>query len=149
MATSFEELVYRQDLNEVFLLLDFISGRPDKRLSDLDNKIAGSHKGDKLRSPEIIARVSRMRYPLHAENGERAKEAALLLKMKDWLNWMAYRSTLRGRLKARPPNLPGEISRAKVRWSCRALGTGVRYPNSATSRVSAAFRTMIPIISRF
>ena len=26
--TSFEELVYRQDLNEVYLLLDFISGRP-------------------------------------------------------------------------------------------------------------------------
>ena len=88
--TSFEELVYRQDLNEVFLLLDFISGRPDKRLSDLDNKIAGPRNGDKLRSAEIIARVSKMRYPSHAQNGERAKEAAFLLEVKDWLNWMAY-----------------------------------------------------------
>ena len=88
--TSYEELVYRQDLNEVFLLLDFISGRPDKRLSDLDNKIAGPRNGDKLRSAEIIARVSKMRYPSHAQNGERAKEAAFLLEVKDWLNWMAY-----------------------------------------------------------
>ena len=90
--TSYEELVYRQELSEVFLLLDFISGRPDKRLSDLDNKIAGWHNEDKdkLRSAEIIARVSRMRYPAHAQNGERAKEAAFLLQAKDWLNWLAY-----------------------------------------------------------
>src|SRR5215471_13042777 len=90
--TSYEDLVYRQELSEVFLLLDFISGRPDKRLSDLDNKIAGWHNGDKdkLRSAEIIARVSRMPYPAHAQNGERAKEAAFLLQAKDWLNWLAY-----------------------------------------------------------
>lgn len=44
--TSFEELVYRQDLNEVYLLLDFISGRPDKRFSDLDHKISGARAGD-------------------------------------------------------------------------------------------------------
>jgi hypothetical protein len=91
-ATSFEELVYRQDLNEVYLLLDFISGRPDKRLSDLDNKISGSRCGDKskLGSAEIIARVSNMRYPPHRPEEERASEAALLLELKDWLNWMAY-----------------------------------------------------------
>jgi hypothetical protein len=91
-ATSFEELVYRQDLNEVYLLLDFISGRPDKRLSDLDNKISGSERGDKgkLGSAEIIARVSNMRYPPYRPEQERASEAAFLLELKDWLNWMAY-----------------------------------------------------------
>src|SRR5438477_11270808 len=60
---SFEELVYRQDLNEVYLLLDFISGRPDKRLSDLDNKISYESPSVKLSSAEIIARVSKIRYP--------------------------------------------------------------------------------------
>ena len=90
--TSFEGLVYRQDLNEVYLLMDFISGRPDKRLSDLDNKIPGSQCGDKdkLSSAEIIARISKMRYPPHRPAGERASEAAFLLELKDWLNWMAY-----------------------------------------------------------
>ena len=58
--TSFEELVDRQDLNEVYLLLDFISRRPDKRLSDLNNKISDPHSNnkDRLSSGEIIARVS-------------------------------------------------------------------------------------------
>jgi hypothetical protein len=28
------------------LLLDFISGRPDKRFSDLDHKISGARAGD-------------------------------------------------------------------------------------------------------
>jgi hypothetical protein len=74
------------------LLLDFISGRPDKRLSDLDNKIFGSRCGDKgkLGSAEIIARVSNMRYPPRRPEQERASEAAFLLELKDWLNWMAY-----------------------------------------------------------
>jgi hypothetical protein len=91
-GTSFEELVYRQDLNEVYLLLDFISGRPDKRLSDLDNKISDPQSDDKHRmsSAEIIARVSEMRYPPDPPARERATDAAFLLELKDCLNWMAY-----------------------------------------------------------
>jgi len=91
-GTSFEELVYRQDLNEVYLLLDFISGRPDKRLSDLDNKISDPESDDKHRmsSAEIIARVSEMRYPPDPPARERATDAAFLLELKDCLNWMAY-----------------------------------------------------------
>jgi hypothetical protein len=89
--TSFEELIYRQDLNEVYLLLDFISGRPDKRLSDLDNKISDPHSNnaDKMSSAEIIARVSELRYPPDRPAGERATDAAFLLELKDLLNWMA------------------------------------------------------------
>src|SRR5215471_17073717 len=90
--TSFEELVYRQDLNEVYLLLDFISGRPDKRLSDLDNKFADPHSNnkDRLSSAEIIARVSEMRYPPDGPRRDRATDAAFLLELKDCLNSMAY-----------------------------------------------------------
>jgi hypothetical protein len=91
-GTSFEELVYRQDLNEVYLLLDFISGRPDKRLSDLDNQISDpqSNNKDRMSSPEIIARVSKLRYPPDRPARERATDAAFLLELKDCLNWMAY-----------------------------------------------------------
>jgi hypothetical protein len=31
-----------------------------------------------------------MRYPPPSQSGERAKEAAFLLEVKDWLNWLAY-----------------------------------------------------------
>ena len=89
---SFEELVYRQDLNEVYLLLDFISGRPDKRLSDLDNKISDPQSDNKqcMSAAAIIARVSEMRYPPDRPARERATDAAFLLELKDCLNWLAY-----------------------------------------------------------
>jgi hypothetical protein len=90
--TRFEELVYRQDLNEVYLLLDFISGRPDKRLSDLDHKISDPHSNtkDRMSPAEIIARVSEMRYPPDRPAREKAADAAFLLELKDCLNSMAY-----------------------------------------------------------
>jgi hypothetical protein len=90
--TSFEEFVYRQHLNEVYLLLDFISGRPDKRLSDLDNKISDPHSRNKhpMSSAEIVARVTKMRHPPDPHARERAADAAFLLELKDRLNWLAY-----------------------------------------------------------
>ena len=90
--TSFEELIYLQDLNEVYSLLDFISGRPDKRLSDLGNKISDprSNNTDKLSSAAIIARVSQLRYPPDRLAGEKATDAAFLLELKDLLNWIAH-----------------------------------------------------------
>ena len=84
----FEELVFRQELNEVYLLLDFISGQPDKHLSDLDNKIVDLADPDaKLSSTEVIKRVSGLRYP---PAPPAASNAAFLLTTKDWLNSIAY-----------------------------------------------------------
>ena len=85
---GFEELVFQQELNEVYLLLDFVSGQPDKHLSDLDNKIVDLANPDaKLSSIEVIKRVSGLRYPAAPPA---ASNAAFLLTTKDWLNSIAY-----------------------------------------------------------
>ncbi len=78
--TNFERLIFRQELNEVYLLLDFISGRPDKHLSDLDDKISNPEDGkSKLSLTEIVARVSAMRYPPAPLEAKKARDAAFLL----------------------------------------------------------------------
>ncbi len=85
---GFEGLVFQQELNEVYLLLDFISGQPDKHLSDLDSKIVDlSNPNAKLSSIEVIKRVSGLRYP---PAPPAAADAAFLLTTKDWLNSIAY-----------------------------------------------------------
>ncbi|EEA02869.1 hypothetical protein BH160DRAFT_1877 [Burkholderia sp. H160] len=36
-SNTFDELIFKRDLNEVHLLLDFISGRPDSHIWDIDD----------------------------------------------------------------------------------------------------------------
>lgn len=88
---GFEDLVYRQELNEVYLLLDFISGRPDKHLSALDSMIADPVDGvTKLTATGVIERVSALRYPPAPPDSKKAQDAAFLLTLKDQLNCIAY-----------------------------------------------------------
>lgn len=74
-------------------MLDFISGRPDKQFSELDDRIvdptdaAGQRK---LTAGEIIGQVSRLRYPPPDAPAEKAQQAAFLLLVKDALNGIAY-----------------------------------------------------------
>lgn len=90
---KYDELVFKQDLSEVYLLLDFISGRPDKQFSELNDRIVdpadvGGQK--KLSASEIIRRVSRLRYPPPDAPDEKAQQAAFLLLVKDALNGIAH-----------------------------------------------------------
>jgi hypothetical protein len=88
---TFDDLIFQQELNEVYLLLDFISGRPDRHLSDLDNKISDPENPEKkLSSSAIVERVSDMRYPPVPPPGKKGSDAAFLLTLKDALNSMAY-----------------------------------------------------------
>ena len=95
---EFEALVFQQELYEVYLLIDFISGRADKNLSDLKGKIARPNSGaadsqttadNTLSTAEILEHVSRLRYPPSDQVAQKAEDAAFLLTLKDVLNSMA------------------------------------------------------------
>ncbi|MCJ2045695.1 hypothetical protein MKK58_14325 [Methylobacterium sp. J-078] len=88
---DFHRLVFQQELNEVYLLLDFVSGRPDKHFADLNGKIADpAHDGASMTTSEVIQRVSSLRYPPDKPERENAQDAAFLLLVKDALNVLAY-----------------------------------------------------------
>lgn len=88
-AHDLEEL-FRREVSEVYLLLDHISGRPDRALSELDGKIPDPD-GDGVEVMsynDIIKRVSDIKYDYNREN--KGKDAAFLLALKDYLNTMAF-----------------------------------------------------------
>jgi len=89
---NFGKLVFDQDLSEVHLLLDFISGRPDKHLADLDGKIEdpGSSPSQKMTATEVIRYVAKLQYPPPNVTQLMAEQAANLLLIKDCLNSIAY-----------------------------------------------------------
>lgn len=45
--TGFNRLLFEQELNEVYLLLDFVSGRPDKHLSSLNDIVSNPYYKEK------------------------------------------------------------------------------------------------------
>ena len=66
--------MYFSELDEVYLLLDFIAGRPDRNVSALevdvsmevdDTDAPGKQASEKrtLRAPEIVKAISRLRFP--------------------------------------------------------------------------------------
>jgi hypothetical protein len=58
-----DEVIFRRDLNEVFLLIDFISGRSDKNLEDLKvPKIGGADK-EVMTASEVVSEISKLGYP--------------------------------------------------------------------------------------
>jgi hypothetical protein len=88
---TFDELVFKRELNEVYLLLDFISGRQDRHVWDLDNKIPDPDDTSKLLSPfDAIERVCLLRYPPSGSIRADARNAAFLLFVRDLLNSIAY-----------------------------------------------------------
>jgi hypothetical protein len=87
-----DELIFKQDLNEVHLLIDFISGRSDRSLSTL--AMPNPHKdaeypGDTLSSSDIVTRVAKMRYPPDDNRVVNSHNAAILLMAKDRLSALA------------------------------------------------------------
>jgi hypothetical protein len=120
---TFDELIFKRELNEVHLLLDFISGRPDTHIWDLDGKVpkpaadapepgsAIQKLVNSLRPPPVdtltpdddkntlnafdtIKWVCKLRYPPTAgPSTDKAYDAALLFYVKDRLNSLAYPAT--------------------------------------------------------
>jgi len=95
--------VYFGELDEVYLLLDFIAGRPDRNVSSLEVELLeevddpanpGKKKQEKrtLSAPEIVKRISKLRFP-DAPEPQRSEDAAFVLMVKDRLSAFAYPAT--------------------------------------------------------
>jgi hypothetical protein len=84
----FDELIFKSDLNEVHLLIDFVSGRSDRNLDQLvlPNPDAPTTA---LSSAAVVERISLMRYPPSGDPVFNAKNAAFLMMAKDRLSILA------------------------------------------------------------
>jgi hypothetical protein len=84
-----DELIFRQDLNEVHLLIDFVSGRADRSLSTLTMPDPDDAKKI-LTSGEIVEAITTMRYPPGKSSALNGRNAAILLLAKDRLSALAF-----------------------------------------------------------
>jgi hypothetical protein len=83
-----DELLFKQDLNEVHLLIGFISGRADRSLSALS--MPDPEKPEKIMtSAEVMIAIAAMRYPPSGTDAINARNAAILLVAKDRLSILA------------------------------------------------------------
>jgi hypothetical protein len=83
------EGLFNQELNEVVLLIDYISGRSDRSLSTLTINDPEDHSKI-LTVPEVINAISSMRYPTPpGAEVANARNAAILLLAKDQLSYLA------------------------------------------------------------
>ncbi|HWD57419.1 MAG TPA: hypothetical protein VG308_04010 [Stellaceae bacterium] len=88
-----EALIFEQELNEVYLLIDYISGRGDRNLGSLtvpnpNKELEG--EPDTLSSGEVVKKLAAMRYPPDPDTPVmNAQNAAVLLLAKDRLTALA------------------------------------------------------------
>jgi len=87
-----DDLLFNRTLNEVYLLIDFISGRPDRsvRALTMPDPETPNAPPRMLSSGEIIERVAEIRYPPGDCRRTNAKNAAFLLLAKDHLAALAH-----------------------------------------------------------
>ncbi len=83
--TEFDDTIFRRDLYEVHLLIDFISGRTDKTLDDLEV----ARGSDTLKGAKVIEEITAIRFPPAGTRRQRSADAALLLGAKNKLNMLA------------------------------------------------------------
>lgn len=85
-----DAVVFGSNLDEVFLLLDFISGRPEKQLSTLT--VPDPEGGDNLKAHQVVKKLAQIRYPaLPARSpADQAADASFLLLAKDSLAALAH-----------------------------------------------------------
>lgn len=87
--------IFRRDLNEVHLLMDFISSLPGKGLDDLSlpdpewKPTAVNQSRPHMDPAATVARISLIRFPPSPNPETRAADAAVLLLAKDRLNDLA------------------------------------------------------------
>jgi hypothetical protein len=85
-----DELNFKRDVNEGFLLIDYVSGRSEKSLKDLDiDKLEIPGKQPPATSSQVWRKFCEIRYPPTPETGIKAENAAFVLEMKDRLNALA------------------------------------------------------------
>jgi hypothetical protein len=84
-ASDQREALIERDLNDVYLLMDYLSGRPDRCISDLTMP----NPADPAKPLNLVDEVCLIRWPLKKEQTAHAAQAATLFKARDRLNQMA------------------------------------------------------------
>jgi hypothetical protein len=88
--TELDQEIFYRDLNEVHLLIDFVSGRSDKNLRALKvpdtEPISEGETRSELDATETVRRITLIRYPPTPEHPFTAANATLLLFAKDRLS---------------------------------------------------------------
>jgi len=79
------EALIERDLNDVYLLMDHLSGRPDRCISD----VTLENPADPTKPLDLVEEVCKIRWPLPEEQAAHAKQATILFKARDRLNQMA------------------------------------------------------------
>ena len=83
-----DKLIFKRDLNETYLLLDFLSGRPDKSLQTLT--MPDPHDPMRtLKAADVVQEICTFRYPSPEDDVVRAENACFLLLAKDELSRLA------------------------------------------------------------
>jgi hypothetical protein len=157
---SVQQEMFWRDLNEVHLLMDFISGRPDTSLLDLKD-IPDLTPGAKapLLPQEVLQRVCMIRFPPVGTPDDKADQAALLLMVKDRLNALAspakglsvaFTSMFASLLKQDfgPASQNGSLAEQRGLWQ-RGTGFALEaYPNlySQARRFRVVFK-MLPYVT--
>jgi hypothetical protein len=83
--------IFLRDLSEVHLLLDFVSGRADKSLTDLGGLCGFDGAGEPIamKAPAVVEEVCSISYPPKGGIEAKAQQAAFILLVKDKLNFLA------------------------------------------------------------
>src|SRR5271165_3760704 len=88
MSPLVDELIQR-DLDEVYLLIDYLSGRSDRSIRTVELDVSAA-AGTKV---NLIDAVCRIRWPPGSDQGHASEQAATLFKARDKLNELAAPAT--------------------------------------------------------
>ncbi|HXO01462.1 MAG TPA: hypothetical protein VN900_05355 [Stellaceae bacterium] len=92
---AIDKLIFKRDVDEVHLLIDFISGRADKNLTNLEipnpayDPTVQPPMSPTLNSTEAVKHLALIRYPPSKIERVKAEDAALLLLARDRLAALA------------------------------------------------------------
>jgi hypothetical protein len=90
MPPGVDALIQR-DLDNVYLLIDHLSGRPDRSIGTVE--LDFSHEPGKKVTKNLIDEVSRIRWPPKGDQAHVSQQAAVLFKARDKLNELAAPAT--------------------------------------------------------
>ena len=137
-----DELIFKQELNEVHMLIDFVSGRTDRSLRDLSIP----HRDDPTKtmgSGDIMKSIAEMRYPPTGTRTANARNAFILLLAREQLSALAAPASPRtspipGYSSTRKAS-PGSADRASRVPATRAASIWRGKPIPGYGRMRASF----------
>jgi hypothetical protein len=82
--------MFRREVSEVDLLLDYISGRPDRNLGELGERLRKPGAPAGMPYADVLESFAKIKYRVYDDSPPNPGDAAFVLDLKDILNTMAY-----------------------------------------------------------